>query len=97
MPPAPARSISRRALAALGGRGVTRLLVEGGGGLAAALLAADLVDRVAWFRAPLLIGGDGRPAVAAFGVTALAAAPRFKRLSLEEFGEDVLETLRRAA
>jgi diaminohydroxyphosphoribosylaminopyrimidine deaminase/5-amino-6-(5-phosphoribosylamino)uracil reductase len=86
-----------RALLALGHRGLTRILVEGGGGLAAALFAADLVDRIAWFRAPSVVGGDGRPAVAAFGLDALAEAPRFERLSLEEAGEDVLETLRRAA
>jgi len=85
------------ALAALGQRGLTRLLVEGGGRLAAALLAADLVDRIAWFRAPSIIGGDGTAAVAAFGVAALAAAPRFERLSIEAVGEDVLETLGRAA
>lgn len=86
-----------RALVALGQRGLTRLLVEGGGRLAAALLAADLVDRIAWFRAPAIIGGDGTAAVAALGVTALAAAPRFARVGLEAIGEDVLETLERAA
>src|SRR5581483_10336670 len=40
------------ALQALGARGLTRLLVEGGGTLAAALLAAGLVDRLVWLRAP---------------------------------------------
>ncbi len=67
----------------LGRRGITRLLVEGGGGLAAALLAADLVDRVLWFRAPLVLGGDGRAAVAPFGLAALDSAPRFERRSVE--------------
>lgn len=85
------------ALAALGQRGLTRVLVEGGAGLAAALLATDLVDRIAWFHAPRIIGGDGIPAVGGFGVAKLAAAPRFERLSLETVGEDVLETLRRAS
>jgi len=85
------------AMRALGHRGLTRLLVEGGGGLAAALFAALLVDRIAWFRAASVVGGDGRPAIAAFGVAALADAPRFERLSLEAVGEDVLETLRRPA
>src|SRR5262249_48736056 len=41
-----------QALRALGGRGLTRLLVEGGGRLTAGLLAGGLVDRLAWFRAP---------------------------------------------
>ena len=86
-----------RALLALGHRGLTRLLVEGGGGLAAALFAADLVDRIAWFRAPMILGDDGLAAVAALGVSALATAPRFRRLSFEAVGEDVLETFGRAA
>ena len=81
----------------LGHRGITRLLVEGGGGLAAVLFAADLVDRIVWFRAPKVLGGDGRAAVAPFGVAALAAAPRFERRSVEIVGEDVLETFERAA
>jgi diaminohydroxyphosphoribosylaminopyrimidine deaminase/5-amino-6-(5-phosphoribosylamino)uracil reductase len=85
------------ALGALGERGLTRILVEGGAVLAAGLLRAGLVDRLAWFRAPRLLGGDGLPAVAGFGLDRLAAAPRFERLSLEALGEDVLETLARPA
>ena len=63
------------ALAALGEGGITRLLIEGGARLAAALLRARLVDRLAWFHAPLLIGGDGTSAVAALGLDRLADAP----------------------
>jgi diaminohydroxyphosphoribosylaminopyrimidine deaminase/5-amino-6-(5-phosphoribosylamino)uracil reductase len=48
------------------------VLVEGGSALAAALLRARLVDRLVWFQAPLLIGGDGLPAVGPLGVAALA-------------------------
>jgi diaminohydroxyphosphoribosylaminopyrimidine deaminase/5-amino-6-(5-phosphoribosylamino)uracil reductase len=81
----------------LGHRGLTRLLVEGGGGLAAALLAADLVDRVVWMSAPVLVGADGRAAVAPMGVLALADAPRFVRRSVERVGDDVLETFERPA
>ena len=47
------------ALKALGERGITRLLVEGGAGLAAAFFRARLVDRLIWVHAPLAIGGDG--------------------------------------
>jgi diaminohydroxyphosphoribosylaminopyrimidine deaminase / 5-amino-6-(5-phosphoribosylamino)uracil reductase len=85
------------AMEELGQRGLTRVLAEGGARLAGALLEADLVDRLAWFHAPALLGGDGLPAVEAFGVTSLAAAPRFKRLAVEELGADMLETLTRAA
>jgi diaminohydroxyphosphoribosylaminopyrimidine deaminase/5-amino-6-(5-phosphoribosylamino)uracil reductase len=82
--------------AELGGRGLTRLLVESGGVLAAALIKHDLADRLAWFRSPKLIGGDGRGAVAAFGVEAITEAPAFVRDSISEAGDDVLETYRRA-
>jgi diaminohydroxyphosphoribosylaminopyrimidine deaminase/5-amino-6-(5-phosphoribosylamino)uracil reductase len=79
----------------LGRRGLTRVLVEGGSTLAAVLLRAGLVDRLAWFHAPLLFGGDGIPAVAGFGLEHLADARRFERMALETVGDDVLETLRR--
>ncbi|HKF70526.1 MAG TPA: bifunctional diaminohydroxyphosphoribosylaminopyrimidine deaminase/5-amino-6-(5-phosphoribosylamino)uracil reductase RibD, partial [Stellaceae bacterium] len=79
----------------LGRRGLTRVLVEGGATLAAALLRAGLVDHVAWFRAPRLIGGDGVPAIEAFGIDKLESTPSFERVALEALGEDVLETFRR--
>lgn len=83
------------ALGELGARGLTRLLVEGGAGLGAALLRARLVDRIAWFRAGRIIGGDGIPSVAGFGLEKLAEAPSFRRVGIEEIGEDLLETLER--
>ncbi len=84
------------AMQALGSAGLTRVLVEGGGHLAAALLRADLVDRIAWFHAPAIIGGDGRPGVQAFGIEKLAMMPRFQRIRVIELGADLLsEFIRR--
>ncbi len=85
------------ALRELAGRGITRLLVEGGGGVAASLFRADLVDRLVWFRAPMVIGGDGKPGIEAFGVADLAAARRFERTGQELIGQDLLETYGRRA
>ena len=82
------------ALATLGERGITRLLVEGGGRLAAALVRARLVDRLVWVHAPLLIGNDGVPAIADLGLEVLADAPHFERLSAEVVGDDVLTVFR---
>jgi diaminohydroxyphosphoribosylaminopyrimidine deaminase / 5-amino-6-(5-phosphoribosylamino)uracil reductase len=82
------------ALSALGERGVTRLLVEGGARLAAALLRLRLVDRLVWMHAPLLIGGDGIPAVGALGLAALVEAPGFERAATETAGDDVLTVFR---
>ena len=80
------------ALAALGQRGLTRVLVEGGGAVAAGLLRLGLVDRLAWFRAPRIIGGDGLPAIAGFGLVELSEAPAFVLTDLMNVGNDVLET-----
>jgi diaminohydroxyphosphoribosylaminopyrimidine deaminase / 5-amino-6-(5-phosphoribosylamino)uracil reductase len=84
----------KSAVTALGERGITRVLVEGGGQLAAALVRARLVDRLAWFHAPLLIGGDGIPAIAGFGLEAMTDAPRFERLTTETIGGDLLTIFR---
>jgi len=42
----------------------------------------------------MLIGNDGLPAVAGFGLDVLAGAPRFERLSAEIVGLDVLTIFR---
>lgn len=44
-------------------QGITRLLVEAGGKLSSAFLQSGLVDRMYWFRAPLMIGNDGAAAI----------------------------------
>ena len=85
------------ALAALGEAGLTRVLVEGGAQIAAALLRADLVDRLAWFHAPGIMGGDGWPAAQAFGVATLDAMPHFVRDGQHIVGDDILTEYRRAA
>jgi diaminohydroxyphosphoribosylaminopyrimidine deaminase / 5-amino-6-(5-phosphoribosylamino)uracil reductase len=77
--------------------GLTRILCEGGGTLAAGLLRANLVDRLAWFHAPGIIGGDGWPAAQGFGVTELAAMPRFVPVASERWGDDWLTTYRKAS
>ena len=79
-------------LRALGARGLTRLLVEGGRTLATALLTAGQVDRLCWFRAPALMGDDGLSALGPLGVAGMADLRRMRRVSVEPAGEDLLET-----
>jgi diaminohydroxyphosphoribosylaminopyrimidine deaminase / 5-amino-6-(5-phosphoribosylamino)uracil reductase len=79
-----------QALRLLGDREIASLLVEGGAELAAALLRAGLVDALALFLAPRLIGGDGRPLLGPLGVAALADAPELLATSLRMVGPDVL-------
>ena len=71
--------------------GLSNLMVEGGGQVAASFLRCDMVDRLEWFRAPMVIGGEGRPAVGALAVLALADAPRFRRVEVRELGPDLWE------
>ncbi len=83
-----------KALQRLGDRGLTTLFVEGGGGLAAALLRARCVDEIHWFQAPMLIGGDGRAALASLGVEHLADAIDLPTLRVRRRGDDLHITAR---
>jgi diaminohydroxyphosphoribosylaminopyrimidine deaminase/5-amino-6-(5-phosphoribosylamino)uracil reductase len=76
---------------ALAAEGLARLFVEGGGQVAASFLRCGLVDAIEWFRAPVLIGGEGRPAIGALAVAALAEAPHFRRIEVREVGADLWE------
>ncbi|HZW17011.1 MAG TPA: RibD family protein [Brevundimonas sp.] len=82
-------------LAAIRRRGAASVLIEGGGQAAASFLQAGVVDRLEWFRAPILLGGEGRPCVAALALTQLADAPRFRRLAAEPCGDDLWERYER--
>jgi diaminohydroxyphosphoribosylaminopyrimidine deaminase / 5-amino-6-(5-phosphoribosylamino)uracil reductase len=85
----------RALLSALARRGVTRVLAEGGAGLAAGLLRAGLVDRLAWFHAPGVMGAEGLPAAEGLRLAALAAMPRFRRVAVRPLGADVLTEFER--
>jgi diaminohydroxyphosphoribosylaminopyrimidine deaminase/5-amino-6-(5-phosphoribosylamino)uracil reductase len=78
------------ALEALCGLGLTRVLCEGGGVLAAGLLRAGLVDALALFTAGKAIGADGLPSLGALGLGALADAPAMALAGMERLGGDVL-------
>ncbi|WOF74035.1 bifunctional diaminohydroxyphosphoribosylaminopyrimidine deaminase/5-amino-6-(5-phosphoribosylamino)uracil reductase RibD [Parvibaculaceae bacterium PLY_AMNH_Bact1] len=80
------------ALSLLGERGITRLMVEGGSRLVSSLMRADLVDRLDWFQAPKIIGGDGYPALAGLGIDTVDEAPGFELLEVLSLGEDTLQS-----
>lgn len=82
-------------LSALSAAGVTSVLIEGGGQVAASFLKAGVVDRLEWFRAPILLGGEGRACVAGLALAKLANAPKFRRLSVQVVGDDLWERYER--
>jgi len=77
-------------LEALGERGITALLVEGGGRVAASALTAGVVDKIVLFFSPLLVGGDGVPMTAPLGVERMEEALRLEGVSWEVFGDEVM-------
>ena len=81
----------------LNSRGVSSLMIEGGGRVAACFVAAGVVDAIEWFRAPILLGGDGRPGVAALSLARLSHAPRYRRLAAEPLGDDLWERYEKVA
>ena len=87
--PAPGRLDLGAVLQELGRRGLTRVLCEGGGQLAGALLDAGLVDEVVAYAAGVMLGGAGVPAVGALAPAPLAAAPRFRLAAVDRVGPDV--------
>ena len=78
-------------LDALAKTGVASILIEGGGQVAASFLRAGVVDRLEWFRAPILLGAEGRPCVAGLALAKLADAPKFRRLGAAPAGDDLWE------
>lgn len=75
--------------------GVQYLFVEGGAKAAAAFLAADLVDRLLLYRAPIVIGG-GQPCIADIGLGSLAAAHgKWHGTERRQLGNDTLEVYER--
>lgn len=80
----------------LAARGICRLLVEGGGQLAASLLAAGLVDELHWVLAPKLLGADGIPAVGPLGVQRVNEALALQVLRTQPLGPDLLLVARPA-
>ena len=85
----------RAAVETLEAMGLQAILIEGGGQVAASFLAAGLVDAVEWFRAPIILGDEGLPAIGAMVIKDLAAAPRLKRVALHTLGDDVWERYER--
>jgi diaminohydroxyphosphoribosylaminopyrimidine deaminase/5-amino-6-(5-phosphoribosylamino)uracil reductase len=85
----------RAGLARLATRGLHSILCEGGAELAAALLNQGLVDEVAWFIAPKLVGGREAPGpLGGVGIASMAEALQLERIHVRRLGEDLFLTAR---
>ena len=78
-------------LSELGKEEITSILVEGGGELAANILAADVVDCIKFFIAPkILMGKDSRPVIGGSSPTSLSEALQLKNVTTKKYGDDIL-------
>jgi diaminohydroxyphosphoribosylaminopyrimidine deaminase/5-amino-6-(5-phosphoribosylamino)uracil reductase len=75
-------------LAALFGRGIRSVLLEGGPPLAGSFLAAGLVDQVIGYIAPKLLGA-GKPALVDAGVTTIGDAIELDLTDIAQIGPDL--------
>ena len=82
-------------LSALAAHGITRVMIEGGGQVAASFLNADAVDHVVWYRAGVVLGSEGRPGVGTLAATALVDMPRFELRERRRIGADFVDELTR--
>lgn len=82
------------ALARLHERGVRSVLVEGGSRLATEFVRRELVDRLEWHVAPIMLGAGGRPALGDLGIDSIAGCLRWRTESVRQLGDDVVIRLR---
>lgn len=80
----------------LAGRGITRVMVEGGARVAASFVEADLVDEVWLYTGKMVIGADGVSALNGIPLSNLTQSRRFHRRASEDVGEDLLSVYERA-
>lgn len=83
------------ALKTLQENGVKSLLVEGGGTLAASFLRLDAIDVIEWFRAPMILGGDGRNSIGDLGLSEMNLVKRFNRIDIRDLDDDIHERYER--
>ncbi len=83
------------ALETLAGRGITRILVEGGPSVARAFLDADLIDEAVIYQGLRLVGPDGLMPFVSEGLDRITSNGHFMRLETRAFGPDRMTRWRR--
>lgn len=78
-------------LVQLGAMGISSLLIEGGSRVLASAFRAGIVDKVQFFYAPKILGGDdGVPICRGPGAEFMSQSVALKDISVHRFGDDVL-------
>lgn len=76
---------------ALGNEGIDSILIEGGGTLNFSALEEKIVDKVIFYVAPKILGGEkSKSCIAGTGFSELEEAPKLKDISYRKIGEDLV-------
>jgi diaminohydroxyphosphoribosylaminopyrimidine deaminase/5-amino-6-(5-phosphoribosylamino)uracil reductase len=70
--------------------GIVSVLIEGGGATAASALEEKIVDKIIFFYAPKILGGDALPMVGRLGLRRMRDALVVRDLRVEKSGADVM-------
>ena len=74
----------------LGKMGLNSVMIEGGATTASWALKEDIVDKILFFYAPKLIGGEGRGMIGPLGIKKMAQTTKIKEIEIKRFGEDFM-------
>ena len=74
----------------LGRLGLLSVMIEGGGTTAGRALQENVVDKVLFFYAPKILGGDGRDMIGALGIKQVSRCRRIRDVEVKRFGPDLL-------
>jgi len=77
-------------LRALARQGIVSVMIEGGGATAASALKEKIVDKIVFFYAPKILGGDARPMIEALGFHRVRQAIAIKNLGTNRSGQDLV-------
>lgn len=70
--------------------GIVSVMIEGGATVAASALRSKLVDKVIFFYAPKILGGDGRVMIEGLGIRRVDRSLPVRRLSVRKYGTDLV-------
>jgi diaminohydroxyphosphoribosylaminopyrimidine deaminase / 5-amino-6-(5-phosphoribosylamino)uracil reductase len=74
----------------LGSMGITSLLIEGGSRVISSAFSAGIVDKILFFFAPKILGGDGVPICSGPGPALMSGCISVKEIEISRFGSDFL-------
>ena len=81
----------RKLMSLLGMKGITSILIEGGGQVNTSALKEKIVDKIVFFFAPILIGGRNSPSViGGEGIRVLKDALKIKYPTITTVGSDLM-------